>query len=65
MDYAQNPRQRGSLENRLSQLVVKVPVKITWKQMWFGFTAVGTPPEQIDQQPNAVSVSLWKALKPE
>ena len=33
--------------------------------MWFDLTAAGIPSEQIDQQPNAVLVVVWEALKPE
>lgn len=33
--------------------------------MWFDLLAARTPPEKLDQQPNALLVGLRKALKPE
>ena len=33
--------------------------------MWFDLIAAGTPPQQLDGQPNSLLVGLWEAWNPE
>lgn len=51
-------REGAGEASRLPQSAVKLLVRVTRKQVGFDLIAAGTPPEKIDQQPNAVLVSL-------
>lgn len=61
----EKPKTERKLGNqKLFQLAIKSPVKVTQMQIWFDFHIARTPSEKINGQP-AMLVSLWKALKPE
>lgn len=64
--YGRDLRQRGKLKNsKTIPISSKGAGKINLDQIWFDFTAAGTPPKKVHRQPNALLVSLWKALQPE